>query len=74
MNADILNNGNVLLIGVMIVLFAGILIGAAVTGGQRQAVPTYVLTTPRDDSGGTGGMIALAVVLVIVIAALARTL
>ncbi len=74
MNADILSNGNVLLIGVMIVLFAGILIGVAVTGGQRQVVPTFVVTTQRDDSGSAGGWVVLAVVMVIVIAALARAL
>ena len=74
MNADILSNGNVLLIGVMIVLFAGILIGVAVTGGQRQVVPTFVVTTQREDSSGAAGLAVLAVLLVIVIAAIARTL
>jgi uncharacterized protein HemY len=73
MNANILSSEIGLLIGALLLLIAGILIGS-VTSGQRQVVPTYVLTTPRDDSSNVGGMMALIVVLVIVIAALARTL
>jgi hypothetical protein len=74
MNTEILGYGNVLLIGVLIVLFAGILIGVAASGGRRQDVPMLVIQRQPDDSGSAGGWVVLAVAMVIVITALARAL